>query len=951
MSGLSRRRLLAAGAAGAASIAIPSLFRQPSAAASPAPEARPPCNTLAGQWARFGMDTRNTCYQPMPGKIKKPKIVARTYLGGTTAWVKAVDLNDDGKRDLLFISGGQVVAKDARLADRWVANGLSPADIFGVFDLAGDGSRQVVVIGGTKIYALSANDGSIQWQHDFAEPDGSGQIFLPSMQIAKLDNSVAGLQMVVWPYHSAFGYAFAFDGGVKSGRQIWQTSQAYAQPAYAPEVLVGDVNADGRNEVLIAGYAEISTFAGATGALLDGSDGGWNGRVQWETGPNIDGRNYGHIQLVNLGGGPGLEVVDLADGVTLHAAVIQNSSSGLSLLWDKFIEYTENHKALRSTVNSVADVDGDGRIEIVCGLFNDTGDNRWHVLVADAVGGIDSPKLDLADRYLRAIQDFDGDGKAELLVSVETTQTPGTQATLELYAVGADGTYHRVWSLPGSVLVTDPVSDYPSTLSPASRTNRHEALRCDPLASFVVISGNSLHGYTVSGGAVTQTWSRPYDGGVLHRVTDLDGDGTAEVLYQTLDGYLRLEKPDGTLIGQTTLAGLAGIATAADLDGRKRNAIIVPGFGAVRVFDYSKGKLVRRWQQPGQGEYVYHQPAQLESVPAFDLDGDGRSELVFVDTVDSHARMRVLDATGREVWHHVFEDLPAPTFNGPNGPYLWTFGRFTGKQGLDIYVGANRAGYNTEVSRILNGRSGALLASRDDGPGHVGQQFGPWTGAPAVGDLNGNGIDNTLFLAGDLIYNIDGTDMAGMKILEGHVGAYHTPVIADVDGDGRAEVLMTAGYNNLDVIKIDAEGNGTTLWREDTGLYSIGLFARRSAVVDVDADGTVELATLSDLGVLTCRNAATGEIKWSFTIPGSGLAPNVIAVDIDGDGHIEYVVGTQDGTVYAIDTTAHARNRIKWSLTIGARLGDVAAADIDGDNRSELLVTAEDGYLYVIDTK
>ena len=77
----------------------------------------------------------------------------------------------------------------------------------------------------------------------------------------------------------------------------------------------------------------------------------------------------------------------------------------------------------------------------------------------------------------------------------------------------------------------------------------------------------------------------------------------------------------------------------------------------------------------------------------------------------------------------------------------------------------------------------------------------------------------------------------------------------------------------------------------------------------------------------------------------------MIAVDIDGDGHIEYVVATEDGTVFAIDGRTNASKRVKWSLTIGRRLADIIAADVDGDNRSELLVTAEVGFLYVIDNE
>ena len=39
----------------------------------------------------------------------------------------------------------------------------------------------------------------------------------------------------------------------------------------------------------------------------------------------------------------------VADGVTLHIAVLDNGPTGLSLLHDKFIDYPENVKTLRTT--------------------------------------------------------------------------------------------------------------------------------------------------------------------------------------------------------------------------------------------------------------------------------------------------------------------------------------------------------------------------------------------------------------------------------------------------------------------------------------------------------------------------------------------------------------------------------------------------------------------------
>lgn len=930
-----RRRTFIAGTAGAAALAgIPGLSGLTGTAAAVTGGGQ----VTPGQWALPRADARNTGHQPLPGGLRRqPKVVASAYLGGSTPWVMAADLDGDGSTSLLFLTAGSVVATGPRLEPRWSAPGLSPADIAGVYDLAGDGTRQVVVIGTTTVAALDAATGAVLWSHDYG-----AVVAYDWMSIGPVADGVAGQQIVVWPYISPVGIATAFDRGVAEGYELWRTSPDYVQPAYAPELVIGDADGDGRTELVIAGYGQILAYDGATGALRD-TGSGWRGRADWITGPNVDGRNYGQVQLIELDGDGRLELVEVCDGVTLHAAVVDSDAEGLKLLWDEFVEHPESGKALRTTVNGVGDLDGDGRVEIAVSLFNHTGDGRWHVLVIDALQGFGGPvKADLVDRYLWGVQDLDGDGRSELLVAVTTDQTPPAVADLEVYALDGAGAWARVWSLPAAQYVMDPHSPVPATLSPHSRTGRSEVLRAGSLASFVVRAGGELRGFSYAGGAVTQTWTRADDGGVLHRAGDLDGSGTATVLYQLPSGELQAEDAAGTVLGSTRLGALVCDPIVADLDGRGRSSVIVSAFEEVRVLDLRGGAFRERWRVPGRGEYVYL--GGLQSATAADLNGDGRAEVVFVDAVGPRSRLRVLDGAGSEVWSHVFDDLPAPTFVGPNGVYLWTFGDFSGDGRLDVYVGANKAGYNTEVSRILDGRDGALLASRDnDGPGHAGGQFGPWVGPPAAADTDGDGVDNAFFLAADLLYDIDGTDFADPGIVQGHVGLYHTPILVDVDGDGALEVVLAAGFDYLDVVTFASSPSGSTLWRVATvpGAH----LGHQPGIADVDGDGRLELGVLLNDGTFECRDAATGALEWSYDVGAAGSA--VTTVDVDRDGRPEFVFGTVDGRVVCL-TSDGTQAIVKWTVELGHKLGDVVAADVDGDGRSELLVTADDGYLYVI---
>jgi outer membrane protein assembly factor BamB len=70
-----------------------------------------------------------------------------------------------------------------------------------------------------------------------------------------------------------------------------------------------------------------------------------------------------------------------------------------------------------------------------------------------------------------------------------------------------------------------------------------------------------------------------------------------------------------------------------------------------------------------------------------------------------------------------------------------------------------------------------------------------------------------------------------------------------------------------------------------------------------------------------------------------------VAMDVNGDGRVEFVVGGYDGWLYALDAATGA---LVWSLDLGAPVGDPIAADTDGDGLSEILAPTADGYLYAI---
>lgn len=110
-------------------------------------------------------------------------------------------------------------------------------------------------------------------------------------------------------------------------------------------------------------------------------------------------------------------------------------------------------------------------------------------------------------------------------------------------------------------------------------------------------------------------------------------------------------------------------------------------------------------------------------------------------------------------------------------------------------------------------------------------------------------------------------------------------------------------------------------------------------------------------GSLKARRGGDGSLAWERSLwqgtCSSGPPANrnplsaVLAVDVNGDGGVEFVVGGSDGWLYAVKAES---GDLLWSLDLGYPIGDPIAADVDNDGFSELLVPAADGNLHCIDS-
>ncbi len=542
-------------------------------------------------------------------------------------------------------------------------------------------------------------------------------------------------------------HAVQADGGVVV-RPYW----SFRTEAPVSHVQSGDINGDGLPEVVILTTNNVVY-------VLDNA-----GNIVWRHEVGLAAHN---LLVADLDGDP--RTAEIFVGGRGEGVMLTNS--------EKPAWYWRRAAVAITTVNRAADLNGDGRPEIIIG-----GDTI--VAIDPAIGGHyatdwqSSDTRGMASRPVRDLWlgDLDGDGRPEVLPSVNGGDT--------IYRL-QDTDFDQIWQRSldtevGLVQAGNVVGDTPAEIA---------VLTADWQLILLNEQGHLLWQRPLL--PPDQARLAPAAGQFL--VTDLAGDPRAEILVLTpapLPELAAFNSQGEPLWSHPLPPGdQPGRLLAADLTGDGQSEILVAAIGGEQLFLLAAS---------GQLLAAYHTRGPLTSVATADLNHDGQSEII----AGTGVGVQLFGASAKVAWQERWQS-----------PSL----------GMTRVNALNQADLNNDgrSETLAALQSGWLFALTDDGRIVWDVDLGGSIQTVAAADVDGDGRPEILAgttSEGGQLQLLDGD----RPRWSGRANAISQVITPDLDGDGRAEIVVRAGTTRGQVQRFN--NSGQRLWQQrfDEPVTAIG---------------------------------------------------------------------------------------------------------------------------------
>jgi M6 family metalloprotease-like protein len=341
-------------------------------------------------------------------------------------------------------------------------------------------------------------------------------------------------------------------------------------------------------------------------------------------------------------------------------------------------------------------------------------------------------------------------------------------------------------------------------------------------------------------------WPQSVLGGRVLQAADVDGNGAMELIVETATGVSIGVAEQG--LAAWRVEGARFLA-AGDVDDDARAEIFVVRGNDVSAWRMDEAQPL--WEQAvDEAPTVALLAGDLAFASQRPLLVLGGEALVIFDALTGELlRSETLSATGMTLADTDGDGQVELVFSGVAGGWrlgdelesLWAAGRFTGGVLASADLDGNRTseilGVDVEGVGIWDAAGARSLGRFDVAALAVGS-------GPVIGDIDGDGQLEIITGVGDALYILraNGLDQENFPFRLPRFAAAGAldiaPILADLDADGRQEIVMGARNG---VYAVDASGeivDGFPLLTASPVVYS-------PVAADLDGDGRLEWAALS----------------------------------------------------------------------------------------------------------
>ena len=250
-------------------------------------------------------------------------------------------------------------------------------------------------------------------------------------------------------------------------------------------------------------------------------------------------------------------------------------------------------------------------------------------------------------------------------------------------------------------------------------------------------------------------------------------------------------------------------------------------------------------------------------VYAADIDGDGLDEVLVASTQVNpnwQPHDSLLDDDGSLIWREWKQPVNVPNANG----WFNNAALIPVNPDSDNYIDV--LGYSHSYEITFRSWNGVALVSRPGWP----KNFSPLMPVPpVVGDVDGDSVEEIVIATYDpartpssgrvQVFALDGTEKYSVDIPG---GVKHIPSIADLDQDGRTEIVLRAMDGRVHILRFGNGGSGRISWASHRGN------AERSRSVNLFPPGTP---------IITSRGGHYKRTEFSWRLP-TGCTADAIKI-------------------------------------------------------------------------